>query len=174
MSYMVQRLGLAVLLFPICISGGCASILGGGGREPVLINSIPSGTHVEIVDGKGTVVHNGVTPMTVTLKRGAGYFKPGVYTVRTTGTASTFRPVGVANAGRRQAQFKGRLNGWYFGNLLFGGLIGMLAVDPATGAMWDLPNDFNVDDPDKKIAAAERAAKKEKHKASRAGARTKA
>ena len=32
-----------------------------------------------------------------------------------------------------------RLNGWYIGgNLIFGGLIGWLIVDPATGAMWTL------------------------------------
>ena len=30
------------------------------------------------------------------------------------------------------------MNGWYFGNILFGGLIGMIAVDPATGAMYTL------------------------------------
>ena len=28
-------------------------------------------------------------------------------------------------------------NGWYIGNILFGGLIGMIIVDPATGDMWD-------------------------------------
>ncbi|MGN0834557.1 MAG: hypothetical protein ACI4QA_01845 [Candidatus Spyradosoma sp.] len=31
------------------------------------------------------------------------------------------------------------LDGWYVGNILFGGLIGWLIVDPATGAMWKLP-----------------------------------
>ena len=31
-----------------------------------------------------------------------------------------------------------RMSGWYWGNLLIGGLIGMLAVDPATGAMWSI------------------------------------
>ena len=33
-----------------------------------------------------------------------------------------------------------KVNGWYFGNLLIGGLIGMLIVDPATGAMYKLDN----------------------------------
>jgi hypothetical protein len=31
------------------------------------------------------------------------------------------------------------MSGWYCGKLLFGGLIGMLAVDPATGAIWNSP-----------------------------------
>jgi hypothetical protein len=33
---------------------------------------------------------------------------------------------------------EGQVNGWYFGNIIFGGLIGLLAVDPATGAMYTL------------------------------------
>lgn len=31
-----------------------------------------------------------------------------------------------------------RLNGWYFGNLFIGGLVGMLIVDPASGAMYKI------------------------------------
>jgi hypothetical protein len=34
------------------------------------------------------------------------------------------------------------LNGWYFGNILIGGVIGLLIIDPATGAMWKIKNDF--------------------------------
>ncbi|MCG2921469.1 hypothetical protein KZ305_25620, partial [Escherichia coli] len=42
-------------------------------------------------------------------------------------------------------QVKSRLNGWYFGNIIFGGLIGILVVDPMTGAMFTLsPKDVNA------------------------------
>ena len=34
------------------------------------------------------------------------------------------------------------LNGWYWGNILLGGLIGMLVVDPSTGAMFKLETNF--------------------------------
>ena len=34
-----------------------------------------------------------------------------------------------------------RVNGWYFGNILIGGLLGMLIVDPATGAMYRLDSE---------------------------------
>ena len=40
------------------------------------------------------------------------------------------------------------LNGWYLGNIIFGGLIGLLLVDPATGAMWSFDTNtliFNLD-----------------------------
>lgn len=35
-----------------------------------------------------------------------------------------------------------KVDGWYFGNLLLGGFLGMLIIDPATGAMWKIENGF--------------------------------
>lgn len=43
------------------------------------------------------------------------------------------------------------VDGWYWGNFLFGGLIGFLIVDPVTGAM------FKVNDPKGPIALTETA-----------------
>ncbi len=40
--------------------------------------------------------------------------------------------------------FDTKLDGWYFGNLIFGGLLGILIIDPATGAMWRLDETFTV------------------------------
>ena len=39
----------------------------------------------------------------------------------------------------KQITLTSSLSGWYFGNLLLGGLIGMVAVDPLTGAMFVFP-----------------------------------
>jgi len=37
------------------------------------------------------------------------------------------------------------VNGWYFGNFIFGGLLGLLIIDPITGAMYTLsPKDAEV------------------------------
>ena len=41
----------------------------------------------------------------------------------------------------RQLNIDGAVNGWYSGKIIFGGLIGMLAVDPFTGAMFTLEPD---------------------------------
>ena len=73
-------------------------------------------------------MHSGNTPLTVTLKKGRGYFKAERYTVH------------IAKDGyhARDITVEGEVNGWYFGNIIFGGLIGLLAVDPATGAMYTL------------------------------------
>ena len=37
---------------------------------------------------------------------------------------------------RKTVYISAQLNGWYIGNILLGGLIGMLVVDPASGAMY--------------------------------------
>ncbi len=105
----------------------CATIFGHS-SYPVSINSNPTGANVSITDKKGKEVYKGASPATVTLKSGAGFFGKAEYQVKisSTGYAEQIIPVNY------------KLNGWYFGNLLIGGVLGMLIVDPATGAMWKL------------------------------------
>ncbi len=105
----------------------CATIVGKS-SYPVSINSNPSGATVSITDKKGKEVYKGSSPATVTLKSGAGFFSKAEYQVKISsyGYAEQVIPINY------------KLNGWYFGNLLIGGVLGMLIVDPATGAMWKL------------------------------------
>lgn len=108
-------------------SSGCATIVARSSQE-ITITSVPEGAAVKINNKSGAAVHSGNTPLTVTLKKGRGYFKAERYTVH------------IAKDGyhTRDITVEGEVNGWYFGNILFGGLIGLLAVDPATGAMYTL------------------------------------
>lgn len=115
---------------------GCASIVRGSSQE-INISSSPDQATFEIRDNKGdSTPITGVTPGKVTLKKGAGYFKGGSYTVKLTKPGYAPSTVNVDSS----------LSGWYIGgNLLVGGLIGYLAVDPATGAMWKLePENLQV------------------------------
>ena len=109
------------------VASGCATIVAKS-SQTITVTSVPAAANVSIVNKSGIPVHSGTTPMTVTLKKGRGYFKPELYTVHF--TKDGFQP--------REIQVRGAVNGWYFGNILFGGLIGLLAVDPATGAMYTL------------------------------------
>jgi hypothetical protein len=108
-------------------SSGCATIVARSSQE-FTITSVPEGAAVKINNKSGAAVHSGNTPMTVTLKKGRGYFKPERYTIHMAKDGYRTRDVTV----------EGQVNGWYFGNILIGGLIGLLAVDPATGAMYTL------------------------------------
>ena len=108
-------------------SSGCATIVARSSQE-ITITSVPEGAAVKINNKGGAAVHSGNTPMTVSLKKGRGYFKPERYTIHLEKDGYHVRDIVV----------QGEVNGWYFGNVLFGGLIGLLAVDPATGAMYTL------------------------------------
>jgi len=110
---------------------GCASIVSKS-SYPVSINSTPSGAKVTIKDRSGLDIYSGNTPTYITLSAGAGFFTKASYIV-------TFEMDGYE---KRRVPIEYGINGWYFGNILFGGLIGLLIVDPATGAMWKLETEF--------------------------------
>lgn len=88
-----------------------------------------------MINKAGEKVYTGITSATVTLKRGNGFFKPATDEI-------TFKKDGFQT---KTVQVTATVNGWYIGNLVFGGLIGLLIVHPATGAMYRLnPDDINA------------------------------
>ncbi|WP_122858756.1 hypothetical protein [Pseudomonas viridiflava] len=111
---------------------GCASIVSDS-KYPVAVTPSPSGAAYEIFNESGISVHSGVTPDEVTLRAGAGYFDGEKYTV-------TYRKDGYTSSTQT---LESGIDGWYWGNIVIGGLIGMLIVDPATGAMYTLPEKIN-------------------------------
>lgn len=114
---------------------GCATIFGKSDYV-VAVDSQPTGANISILDEReGVTIFNGVTPTTVDLKSGAGYFKGKNYVI-------TFTKPGYA---KHTAQIEREVSMWYvLGNFVFGGLIGWLIVDPLTGAMWTLPDQVSV------------------------------
>lgn len=128
---------------------GCATIFEGS-TQPVTFKSVPENAAISITNRAGEKIHAGTTPVTLTLKRGAGYFKSESYSVK------------IEKDGFKQKELTvtGSVNGWYVGNILFGGLIGLLIIDPATGAMYDLAPDTvnaSLEALDVKTSGAERS-----------------
>lgn len=123
---------LAALL-SVAVLSGCSSIISKSDYA-VAINSSPDQANFVVTNRAGKTVHSGITPGTVTLKSSAGYYKGETYTIR-------FTKDGFPN---KEFTLKSTVDGWFFGNILFGGLIGMLIVDPLTGAMYNLPTDVDV------------------------------
>lgn len=119
----------------------CATIFGKT-DYPVNLTSNPKGAKVAIVNEEGTKVFEGITPTQVVLKSGESYFDKKDYTL-------TFDKKGFAP---RTVNVSGELNPWYFGNILFGGLIGMLIIDPLTGAMFKIKQESINADLDAKMA----------------------
>lgn len=115
----------------VFLFSSCASIVSKS-TYPLSINSSPSNAKVSITDKKGKEIYLGNTPATVKLKAGAGFFSKAEYQVKFSSPGYDDKIVPIT--------FK--LDGWYFGNLLLGGVLGMLIIDPATGAMWKIETEF--------------------------------
>lgn len=115
-------------------SAGCASIVSDS-IYPVTINSSPSEATFTITNtSTGRTISKGETPATLTLKSSDGYFDGATYNVQ-------FEKPGYD---AQMFTLDSSLDGWYIANLLFGGIIGMLIIDPATGAMWKLEESLLV------------------------------
>ncbi|MDB6174479.1 MAG: hypothetical protein JWL59_3790 [Chthoniobacteraceae bacterium] len=99
-----------------------------GPRKNITINSNPPGAHVSVADKKGREVAALTTPCVANLKRSAGFFVGASYVAT------------VEKPGFQTQQFKigPTANPWTLGNILIGGLVGILIIDPATGAMFGL------------------------------------
>ena len=123
------------MLLPLVavLTTGCASIVSDS-QYPVSMTSNPTGANFEVRNEQGRVIHQGVTPGTVTLKAGDGFFSGANYTI-------VFKQEGY---GDQTNTLSPNIDGWYVANILFGGLIGLLIVDPATGAMYKLPASSNA------------------------------
>lgn len=111
----------------ITITCSCASIVSKT-SYPVTVDSEPRDADVTITDRRGREIFTGKTPALVTLKSGGGFFTAAIYDIKISKDGYTSKSVAL----------RATLNGWYFGNILFGGVIGLLIVDPATGAMYKL------------------------------------
>jgi hypothetical protein len=119
--------------FLLCLismfSTGCATILDGGGKQNLSIRTTPTDATVSIFDYSHKdhkLISKNQTPAIVSLSTGSGFFAPAKYHVVIEKTGYKTHELDV----------KTGVRGWYFGNILFGGLIGMVIVDPMTGAMY--------------------------------------
>ncbi len=119
--------GFIILTVGLCGLTGCASIVSGGPAR-VAVKSQPSGARIRVFDANGVVVTNATSPTVLRLNRGRGYFKSASYRIEL--SLDGYRPANVS--------IVGSVNGWYWGNILLGGLIGMVVVDPLTGSMYTL------------------------------------
>ncbi len=113
------------ILFLLLTMSSCASIIHGP-TQSISFSSQPSGAKIT-VDGK----EYGVTPRTVDLRR-KGRLKGEIST-------KTEYAVKIEMDGFYPYEIKlqREMDGWFLGNLLFGGLIGII-IDASNGAMYKL------------------------------------
>ena len=121
MPKLARSLGLLLIVFAAATTG-CASVINGTTQE-IGFRSVPSGATVS-VSGQAAA-----TPTTLKLSRDKDH-------------TATFKTEGQPD---RQTNLKQKLSGAFFGNLLLGGLIGMV-VDMSNGAAYNLsPENIEMD-----------------------------
>ena len=126
----------AVLVMFMFSLTGCSTIMCKG-EQSINIKTAPPAAEIKVYNSKEEMVFTSTTPTIAVLKRGKGYFSAEKYRIVITKEGYQARELCIS----------GRVNSWYlFGNLLFGGIVGYLIVDPISGAMWTLsPSDITLE-----------------------------
>ncbi|MBD3258582.1 PEGA domain-containing protein [candidate division GN15 bacterium] len=118
---------LSALLLSFCVLMGCASIIHGTSQE-ILFQTIPDGATVSVEDAMGKRYGSCQTPCTLDLKRKREY------------------KVIINKPGYSEATLvlEKKTDGWIWGNIVFGGIIGLI-VDFSNGAAYKLsPSELSV------------------------------
>ncbi len=125
--------GGIIALFPLLLLSGCASIIKGSAPQQVSFKTTPSDADCQITDLRtGSIILKQKSPILTPLKRHTGFFKNAKYRYSCAREGYLPGELNIASSP----------NGWYvMGNFIFGGLVGWLIVDPASGAMWSFTSD---------------------------------
>ena len=121
----VQMFIFIVAFITISFCVGCASILS---RSQYNVPIQSNANSIVEVRNRGELVTEARTPTMLSLSAKSGFFMPAKYTF-------TFKKSGCPDIVQTRSAYPDLM---YLGNIIFGGLIGILIVDPATGAMWKL------------------------------------
>ena len=106
---------------------GCASVISGTSQN-VNVQSIPAGAKATFFNKKGEAVTTQTTPFIAPLQRSETYKLK----------------VELENYEPYNGDLKKGLNGWYLGNFIFGGAVGML-VDMGSGAANSQPATIKIE-----------------------------
>lgn len=124
---------MAIAASALTALSGCATIVGDS-EQTITFTSSPSKAGLVITDERGREVYYGETPSTVTLQKSDGsYFGGKTYRI-------AFSKPGFES---HEVTLSAKPNGWFIGgNILAGGIIGWLIVDPWSGKMYTLGEDY--------------------------------
>ena len=128
--YTILAIGISSSLL-----NACATIMRENSQN-VPVNSNIENVDIKVMNKNGEIIFKGRTPTTINLKTAAsGYFNPEKYTI-----------IASKDGYKTEQKIVDRhVSGWYYaGNLLIGGLIRYLIVDPITGDMYYLDENVHI------------------------------
>lgn len=116
---------------------GCGSIMNGS-TQNLSVSATPNVATISLLSSAGALISQSKGSLFYNLKRSNGYFDGADYNIKIDAHGYETKTVSLTSSA----------SGWYIaGNLMLGGLIGWLIVDPATGGMWvfNASNNQDVD-----------------------------
>lgn len=128
----MKKMLLPCMAAAAILLSGCASICSKSKYNVTISTNTPEAKITVRDPSSGMVLFEGQSPLSIRLKASESFF----------GSADYLCEV-KANGKKRYRSISAELDPWVFGNIIFGGLIG-LVVDGATGAMYKLDNNYYV------------------------------
>ncbi len=127
-----------ITIIYLFLLSGCATVMRDS-NQIVPIQANIDDVYIEILDANGAIVYSGKTPTTVWLKTSRkGYFSPAKYTVK------AYKEGYVT----QYTTIDWHISNWYwFGNIVFGYVVGWFFVDPLTGKMYYLDDIATINMP---------------------------
>jgi hypothetical protein len=123
-TFVIAGVAISMLLLIV----GCASIITGTSAK-MSVTSNPSQASVNVLRTGGQKVFEGATPANFKLPRSSKYSMN----------------IKLAGYKEQTVQIGQEFNTWYLGNLICGGILGLI-IDAVDGAMWNLePNQVHVE-----------------------------
>ncbi len=122
----MKRISLYFVVIIIGFCSSCAS-LKSTNVYSVSIETEPPGAEVTIRDKKDVKVGQFISPDSIKVDAGRGFFVRERYSID------------VSLKGYKPQTFllPMKIDKWYLSNILFANFLGLLIIDPITGAMWE-------------------------------------
>ena len=104
---------------------GCGSIINGT-TQNMTVKATPSSADIKLLSSNGSIIAQSKGSLFYNLERSDGFFDGANYNLEVSSAGYENQIIPLTSSA----------SGWYIGgNILLGGLIGWLIVDPATGGM---------------------------------------
>ncbi|MBQ3033877.1 MAG: hypothetical protein IJD28_05825 [Deferribacterales bacterium] len=114
----------------------CATIMRDSEQSVRFYPTNVDNVNLKVTDKKGEKVYEGTAPVVLPLLAGdVGYFDAQRYKIEATKEGYQTEII----------ELNSKISAWYMANLLFGGLIGFLIIDPMSGDMFYLDKEVRID-----------------------------
>ncbi|MGR5309558.1 hypothetical protein ACPV34_06780 [Photobacterium damselae] len=124
----MKKTAIVLATVSCLLLSGCGSIINGS-TQNMSVKTTPENATISLLSSNGTLIAKSKGSLFYNLKRSDGFFNGADYNLK----------IDAAGYNTQVIPLVSSASGWYIaGNIVLGGFVGWLIVDPATGGMWTL------------------------------------